>query len=97
MARIPVLRHLGSLAVLIVPLAVASTTAFSAEAQAEAKAVAKLAGCTPGRVQVLRTITGPFESTIFQVNCAGIKAQDGSVGDVSVRVDCRGRNCSVIN
>jgi hypothetical protein len=57
--------------------------------QAEAKAAAKAANCTPTKVEVLKYVPGRMEQTVFKVGCSEDK-------EAFVVVTCRGRNCAVM-
>lgn len=57
--------------------------------QAEAKAAAKSANCTPTKVDVLKYVPGRMEQTVFKIGCSENK-------DSFVVVSCRARNCAVM-
>ena len=57
--------------------------------QAEAKAAAKAANCTPTKVEVMKYVPGRMEQTVFKIGCSEDK-------DAFVLVSCRARNCAVM-
>lgn len=75
---------------LVTAALVAPTMALAGEA--EAKNAAKNANCAPGRVETLRNTPGPTGSIVYKVSCTG-----PNLRDAFVRVECRERNCNVLN
>lgn len=82
----PALLIAGALAVFGAPGAQAATVSSG---QAEAKAAAKSANCTPTKVEVLKYVPGRMEQTVFKIGCSEDK-------DSFVVVSCRARNCAVM-
>lgn len=82
----PALLIAGALAALAQPCAQAATVSSG---QAEAKAAAKSANCTPTKVEVLKYVPGRMEQTVFKIGCSEDK-------DSFVVVSCRARNCAVM-
>jgi hypothetical protein len=58
---------------------------------AEARAVAIVSNCKPGKVEPLREITGISGETVYKVACTGGKAKDQFV-----LVQCRVRQCVLL-
>lgn len=81
----PPLTVCAVLAVLAAPPVPAATVSSG---QAEAKAAAKAANCTPTKVEVLKYVPGRMEQTVFKIGCSEDK-------DSFVVVACRARNCAV--
>lgn len=81
-----VLAIAGVLAVLAAPPVKAATVSSG---QAEAKAAAKSANCTPTKVEVLKYVPGRMEQTVFKIGCSEDK-------DAFIVVSCRARNCAVM-
>lgn len=67
----------------------AMAAATVSNGQAEAKAAAKAANCTPTKVEVLKYVPGRMDQTVFKIGCSETK-------DAFIVVSCRGRNCSVM-
>lgn len=57
--------------------------------QAEAKAAAKAANCSPTKVEVLKYVPGRMDQTVFKIGCSETK-------DAFIIINCRGRNCMVM-
>lgn len=75
-----------------IALLMTGPTAFAAtvsSGQAEAKAAAKAANCTPTKVEVLKYVPGRVQQTVFKVGCSEDK-------EAFVVVTCRDRNCAVM-
>jgi hypothetical protein len=73
---------------------VAALLAYSPAAHAtpaEARAVAIVSNCKPGKVEPLREITGVSGETVYKVACTGGKAKDQFV-----LVQCRVRQCVLL-
>lgn len=63
--------------------------ARAAGSEAEAKATAAAANCKPGKVEVMRQLTGGNGETVYKVSCTDLK-------EAFVLVSCRMRLCSLI-
>lgn len=64
--------------------------AFPARAQqAEAKEAARSASCTPGKLEVLKAVTGRLPETIYKITCTVPK-------DMVLVVQCRDRTCTIL-
>jgi len=61
-------------------------------AEAEARDVARNNNCTPGKLEVLVRVPGPTGRTVYQVACTGAGA-----GQASLRIECKGRTCTLLN
>lgn len=57
--------------------------------QAEAKEAARSASCTPGKLEVLKAMTGRLPKTIYKITCTTPK-------DMIVIVQCRDRTCTIL-
>ncbi|MFV3073586.1 hypothetical protein [Niveispirillum fermenti] len=66
-----------------------SVTMPAAAQQAEAKEAARSANCAPGKLEVLKQVTGRVGETIYKVSCTGQK-------DAFVVIQCRDRTCTVL-
>lgn len=75
----------AGLPVIMAPVAAATVSS----GQAEAKAAAKSANCTPTKVEVMKYVPGRMEQTVFKIGCSEDK-------DAFVLVTCRSRNCAVM-
>lgn len=74
----------------ILLLAVLASVALPAAAQqAEARDAARSANCTPGKLEVLKQVTGRVGETIYKVSCTGQQ-------DAFVVIQCRDRTCTVL-
>lgn len=79
----------AALLIAVVFYAGPAAAATVSSGQAEAKAAAKAANCTPTKVEVMKYVPGRMEQTVFKINCSEDK-------DAFVLVSCRGRNCAVM-
>lgn len=59
---------------------------------AEAKATAKAANCSPNKVTVEQSIPRPNGSVVYLITCL----PNGPIKDQAVRVLCRGNQCSLL-
>lgn len=57
--------------------------------QAEAKETARSASCTPGKLEVLKAVTGRLPETIYKITCTVPK-------DTVLVVQCRDRTCTIL-
>ena len=83
-------RSVAAMAALVAFALVAPNAALAGEA--EAKNAAKNANCAAGRVETLRNTPGPTGGIVYKVSCTG-----PNLRDAFVRVECRERNCTVLN
>jgi hypothetical protein len=88
------MRRLHHAAAVLLGLALAGPAlpAPAHAAEAEARDVARSNNCAPGRLEVLLRIPGPTGRTVYKIDCTGARA-----GEVSVRVECKGRTCTLLN
>jgi hypothetical protein len=77
--------RLASAALLICVLAAPPVAAQ----QSEAREAARSANCTPGKLEVLKQVSGRLGETIYKVTCTGQK-------DVFVVIQCRDRICVIL-
>lgn len=61
----------------------------AAAQQAEAKDAARLANCTPGKVETMKRVNGRTPEIIYKIACTGQK-------DMFVLIQCRDRICTVL-
>lgn len=78
---------------LAVALSLAANVPAQAQ-QAEAKDAARDANCQPGKVEIVKQVSGRTAETIYKIVCTGQKTSDGK--DKFVIIQCRDRLCLAV-